>query len=241
MPAYCTDGQLRRAWKIIHEDTDYDVLAELRKRAKDVIDGWIGTVFDVPFCPWLSVTGVADTTLTLDLQDIGYLVVGDTLMFYDNSAKKMGQVAGAVVSISGADVVISGLTGIAAGDEIARYSDVAVSSGRTTRVVGPPPEVNARAIDISRYYGHTDISTLQDATDPVVKAYESALEWGGMIREGTADLTGASAQSIGYLSTIDTEPAMSVSGTEYWGFDPAHPARSDRDTGSDDVDRGLGE
>jgi len=239
MPAYCTDGQLRRAWKVVHEDTDYDVLAELRKRAKDVIDGWLGTVFDVPFCPWLSVTTVVDTTLTLDLQDVGYLVVGDTLMFYDNSAKKMGQVVGAVVSITDAEVVISGLTGIAAGDEIAVYSDVPVSSGRTTRVVGPPPEVNARAIDISRYYGHTDVSTLENATDPVVKAFESALEWGGMIREGTADLTGASAQSIGYLTTINTEPAMNVSDTTTWGFDPAHPARAEGDDG-DNSDLGLG-
>ena len=232
MPAYCTDGQLRRAWKTLHEDTDYDELAELRKRAMDTIDAWIGTVFNVPFCPWLHVNAVDGNTLTIDLQDVGYLKAGDTIMFYDNSEEKMGQSAGTISAVSTATITISGLTGIAAGDEIAVYSDITVSSGRTIRVVGPPPEVNAKAVDVSRYYGHTDLSSLQDATDPIVKSYESAVEWGGLLRDGTADLTGADAQTVGYMTTYETEPAMNVDHPVTWGFDENHPAR-DQDANTD--------
>ena len=236
MPAYCTDGQLRRAWKTLHEDTDYDTLADLRKRAMDTIDAWIGTVFDVPFCPWIHVNTVESTTLTIDLEDVGYLKAGDTIMFYDNSEQKMGQIAGTVATVSAATVTITGLTGIAAGDEIAVYSDITVSSGRTIRVVGPPPEVHAKALVVSHYYGHTDVSSLQNATDPIVKAYESAVEWGTLVREGTADLTGADAQAVGYMSTYETEPAMNVGHPRTWGFDVDHPAQpedADRDTGLD--------
>lgn len=227
MPAYCTDGQVRRAWKTLDADTDYDVIAELRTRAKDTIDGWLGTIYNVPFCPWLHVNAVEGTTLTIDLQDVGYLKVGDTIMFYDNSDEKMGQSAGTVSSVSDATVGITGLTGIGAGDEIARYSDIALENGRTIRVVGPPPEVNARAIAVSRYFGHTDVSSLQDAKDPVVKAYESAVEWGALLRDGTADLTGADAQTVGYMTTYDTVPAINVDGTTTWGFDANHPARAE--------------
>ena len=235
MPAYCTDGQLRRAWKNLHEDTEYSVLADLRTRAMNTIDGWLGTVYEVPFNPWLHVSGVAGSDLTIDLEDVGFLLVGDTIGFYDNSAQAMGEVVGTVTGISGATVAFSGLTGVAAGDEVAVYGDVTIRS-RTRRVYGPPPEAHARAVDIARYYGHTDISTLQDATDPVVKAYESAVEWGTLLRAGTADLTGVVARTVGYLSTYDVEPAINVDSPTTWGFDKNHPARAgtaDRDSGLD--------
>jgi len=236
MPAYCTDGQLRRVWKNLDGDTDYAVLQGLRQRAMDTIDGWIGTIFNVPFNPWLHVSGVASQVLTVDWEDVGFLKVGDTIAFYDNSEITMGQVMGAVSSISNNEVTVTGLTGIAADDEICVYTDVSVGDSRLRRIFGPPPEVNARAIDLSRYFGHTDISDLMNATDPVVKAYESVVEWGTLIIEGVADLTGASAVSVGYMTTYETEPALNLSGPSTWGFDRDHFLQdedADKDTGLD--------
>ncbi|MCW7072061.1 MAG: DUF1320 domain-containing protein [Methanophagales archaeon] len=202
----------------------------------NTIDGWIGTIYNVPFNPWLHVSSVDGSDLTVDWEDVGFLTVGDTIAFYDNSEQKLGQSLGTVAGIADNIVTITGLTGIAADDEICVYTDVAVATSRNRRIFGPPPEVNARALDVARYYGHTDITTLQDATDPVVKAYESAVEWGTLIREGTADLTGAAAVTVGYMSTYDIEPAINLSGPSTWGFDRDHPAQSedrDKDPGLD--------
>ncbi|MBN2566244.1 MAG: hypothetical protein JXB46_11090, partial [Candidatus Eisenbacteria bacterium] len=85
MPAYCTDGQLRRAWKNLHEDTEFAVLQDLRERAMNTIDGWIGTIYNVPFNPWLHVSAVDGSDLTVDWEDVGFLTAGDTVAFYDNS------------------------------------------------------------------------------------------------------------------------------------------------------------
>lgn len=236
MPAYNTDGELRRAWKNLHEDTEYAVLADLRKRAMNTIDGWIGTVFDVPFNPWLHVSAVASLVLTVDWEDVGFLKAGDTIAFYDNSTMAMGQSMGVVSSISNNEVTVTGLTGIAADDEICVYTDITVGDSRTRRIFGPPPEVNAKAVDLSRYFGHTDISDLMDATDPVVKAYESVVEWGTLVRGGTGDLTGATAVTVGYISTYDVEPALNLSGPTTQGFDVNHPSQSqggDKDLGLD--------
>lgn len=235
MPAYCTDGQLRGAWKNLHPDTLYGVLADLRTRAMNVIDGWIGTIYAVPFNPWLHVSGVSDLDLTIDWEDVGFLKAGDTIAFYDNSAKAIGQSMGAVSSIAGNVVTVTGLTGIADGDEICVYTDITLASSRTRRIFGPPPEINARAVDLARYYGHTDLADLENATDPVVKAAKAAADWAVLIRDGTADLTGAAALTVGYMSTYDVAPAITLSGPSTWGFDRDHFLRDQ----GDDKDEGL--
>ena len=233
MPAYCTDGQLRRAWKNLHPDTEYSGLAELRQRAMNIIDGWIGTIYSVPFNPWLHVSAVNDSVLTVDWEDVGFLKAGDTIGFYDNSEQSMGQSMGAVSSITDNLVTVTGLTGIAAGDEICVYTDVTVKNSRTRRIFGPPPEVNARSLDLARYYGHTDLVDLEDATDPIVKAAKAVAEWAILIRDGTADVTGANALTVGYMTTYDAEPAFTLGDATEWEFDPHHFLNPNRDEGLD--------
>jgi len=219
MPAYCTDGQLRRSWPNLSDIADFDALAEMRERVMGEIDTGLACVYRVPFNPWLRITGVATNDLTIGLEDVGFLAVGDTVGFYDTSLKKLGTTQTTVASISGTTVAVAAAGDMAADDELAVLSTGSLPSGATLTWPGPPREVQQIAVAMARFYTHLEHTDLEGSTDAIVAQYERALAWIERATEGLTNILGGSARVPGYHSRDAYTPVFGQDEVSAWGVD----------------------
>ncbi len=220
MPAYCTDGQLRRSWKNLSATVDFDALQELRERVMGDIDAFLASAFAVPFNPWLRVVSVASNNLTLSVYDVSFLSVGDTIGWYDTSEKKMGATTTTVSGISGAVVAVAAAGSIAADDEIAVLTTGSRGDGTAVTWPGPPREVNARAVAMARYLATIEVTDLQEPTDAIVAGHEEAIAWLNRASIGEVEINGATDSLSGMCSTEGHAHSIDVDDETNWDHDP---------------------
>jgi len=220
LPAYCTDGQVRRAWINLDAGIGFPQLQSLREEVMGEIDATIGNVFSVPFNPWLHVVSVDSNTLTLSLEDAAMIVAGDVVGSYDTSEQAMSSVSATVVSVSGTSVVLDDATGIATNDEIGVVTETDIR-GRTVRKAGPPREVEQAAIGLALHLANTRVTDLNEPPPGIVAVYERALAFLGNARRGLAHIAGAERYTVGGLSHEDYAPAFGVDAVdEPWNIEP---------------------
>lgn len=219
MPAYCTDGQLRRSWKNLSSDVEYDDLAELRERVMAEVDTGLACVYRVPFNPWLRVESVMTNDLTIGFTDVCFLAVGDTIGFYDTSIKKLGTTRTTVTAISGTTVSVAAAGAIAEDDEVAVITSGSLPSGATLTWPGPPREVQQIAVALVRYYAHLEQTDAEEPTDALVEQYGRALAWMERATLGLTNIIGGSARVPGYHSNEGYTPVFGQDEATSWGVD----------------------
>lgn len=219
MPVYCPHGRLLRSWQR-QVDASFDDTYDARSRAMDDIDDALNAVIVTPFHAWLRVL-VAGVNLRLSPEDVGFLTVGDTIGFFDNDTKKLGVSTTTVVSIDGNDVVVAGtMTGLSVDDEIAVVWTYE-AGGRTLTIVGPPREVQSRAVALARYYALGDITDLDEPPDTLGDAFVSANEWLEERGSGRGRIKGATYRGVSASATrMEHHPAIDVDDAGNWEEDP---------------------
>lgn len=219
MPAYCPHGRLLRAWQR-QIDADFDDTYDARSRAMDDIDDALNAVLVTPFHAWLRIISKVGTTLTLSPEDVGFLTVGDTIGFYNNETKKLGAVTTTVVSISGNDVTLAGSEAVLTVDDEIAVAWTYEAGGRTLTVVGPPKEVQSRAVALARYYALGDITDLDEPPDTLADAYVSATEWLAERGSGRGRIKGATYRGVSAAATrMEHHPAIDVDDAGEWDED----------------------
>jgi hypothetical protein len=183
------------------------------------IDTALACVYRVPFNPWLHVTGVATNDLTLGLEDVGFLTVGNTVGFYDTSEKKLGTTQTKVTGISGVTVTVAAAGAIAVDDELAVLTSGALPSGTTLSWPGPPREVQQIAVALARYYTHLEMTDLEDTTGAMIAQFDRALSWLEMATLGRTNILGGSARVPGYHSHESYTPVFGQDEVSAWGVD----------------------
>lgn len=220
MPAYCPHGRLLRAWQR-QIDADFDDTYDARSRAMDDIDDALNSVLVTPFHAWLRILAVFSPppSLRLSPEDVGFLTVGDTIGFYNNETKKLGVATTTVVAIDGNDVETASALGISEDDEIA-VAWTYEAGGRTLTVVGPPKEVQSRAVALARYYALGDITDLDEPPDTLADAYVSATEWLAERGSGRGRIKGATYRGVSAAATrMEHHPAIDVDDAGEWDED----------------------
>jgi hypothetical protein len=224
MPAYCTDGQVRRAFAAVRTATVlYAALADLRERVMGEIDAELASAWDVPFNPWLYVVAVGTGSMTIGPADGAYLTAGDKFWFYDNSAVAMGGVLGTVGTITAnADgtytVTYTGAAGLAAGDEIGVVTTSTAGAG-SSKFAGPPRVIEWCAGNMARFYVSTDIMGLSAPPEHIAKGYDEAKDWLQRAARGTVEITGATALGLGSATCYGYHRAINVDDEKAWEVD----------------------
>jgi len=219
MPAYCTDGQVRRAWPFLSASADFDALADIRERVMGEIDAALACAFQVPFSPWLHVTGVASNDLTVSFDDVGFLSVGDTIAFYDESTKKMGTTTTTVASITDTTVTVASAGSIAVNDEIAVVTSVDTPGGRTVQFAGPPREVAMVSIPLACYYAHADLTDFEEVPPALAMKFERALAWLERAAENKVHILGTTSRTPGFHSHDGHTPVFGPDDPSNWAVD----------------------
>lgn len=228
MPAYCTDGQVRRSFAALRTATvDYNAIADLRERVMGEVDAELAPAWDVPFNPWLRVkavgTGGSAGTMTIGPADGAYLTEGDTVWFYDNSAVTMGATLGTIGTITAnADgtytVAYTGMSGLAGDDEIAVVTTSTAGAG-ASKYAGPPRIVEWCAVNLARFYVATDIMAMANPPTHIVKGYDEAKDWMQRAALGTVEIVGGTARSLGSATHEDYTRAIDVDSEQHWDHD----------------------
>lgn len=210
MGAYCTDGQVRRAWPHLAAATLFDALMPLREEASGEIDSMVGNLYPVPFNSWVRISSLSTNDITVVAEDVGLFVAGDAIGWYDTSEKKLGVGTMTIVSISGNVITVDAAAeSLLADDEIAVVTVVTVGE-RTVTKVGPPREVEQCSIGLAAFMAHTRITDLEEPPAGVVDGYERALAFLGNVQKGVAFIQGAAAYSVGGLDREDYHPAFDM-------------------------------
>jgi hypothetical protein len=224
MPAYCTDGQVRRSFAALKTATvDFNAIAELRERVMGEVDAELAAAWDVPFNPWLRVKAVGTGTMTIGPADGAYLTQGDTVWFYDTSAVAMGATSGTIgVITANSDgtytVAYTGMSGLAADDEIAVVTTSTAGAG-SSKYAGPPRIVEWCAVNLARFYVATDIMAMANPPTHVVKGYDEAKDWMQRAALGTVEIVGASAVALGSATHEGYTRAIDVDAESEWEVD----------------------
>lgn len=217
MPFYVTHGQLIRGWKRL-KDTDIDDSYFARERATSDIDDFLAAVVNTPFNAWLRILTLDGNNLTLSLEDVGFLAVGDTIGFYNNSTKKPGTTTTTVTVISGTTVTVADASGMSADDEIAVISTYTYR-GQSVTVIGPPKAIQSRAHAIARYYLAADVLELDDPPSTVSDPYVAAIEWLKERATGVGEIEGATYRGSSMATRMEYTPAIDVDRPENWNED----------------------
>jgi hypothetical protein len=171
----------------LSESNLYAEVEIYRKNAKTDLDGGLGLVMVVPFDAFVTVsaaTNSTNATITVPLLDKLHFAVGDTITFYDNSSnvRAFSTETLDITAISGAVLTLNGewTTPPVADDEICRvleYSDHVV--------LGPPPQIHRRALQLSVYYAKLGIlGGPVPVHDDAADEYRDALAWIEQVKKG---------------------------------------------------------
>jgi hypothetical protein len=224
MPAYCTDGQVRRAFAAVRTATvSYAALADLRERVMGEIDAELAAAWEVPFNPWLYVVAVGTGTMTIGPMDGAYLTAADKVAFYDNSAVAMGATTGVIGTITANSdgtytVAYTGMSGLAAGDEIAVVSTSTAGAG-SSKYAGPPRIIEWCAGNMARFYVSTDIMGLSAPPEHISKGYDEAKDWLQRAASGTVEIIGESSANLGNATHYGYTRALDVDNEKLWEVD----------------------
>ena len=223
MPAYCPHGRILRAWQR-QIDANFDDTYDARSRAMDDIDDALNAVIVTPFHAWLRVIGTTAQVFRLSQEDGDFLSIGDVVGLYDNTNKvlKPRRVTVAQIETQSDGLVAVTYTGTFA---VADNDEVAVvwtheAGGRTLTVVGPPREVQSRAVALARYYALGDITDLDEPPDTLGDAYVAATEWLAERGSGRGRIRGATYRGVSASATrMEHHPAIDVDDPEHWDED----------------------
>lgn len=218
MPSYTTYGQLLRSWQR-QVDAEIEDTEDAREAAMADIDDALNAVLATPFHAWLRILDVfGGNSLRLSPEDVGFLTVGDTIGFYNNTTKKLGVTTTTVESISGNDVVVASAGTMSEDDEIA-VAWTYEANGRTLTVVGPPKEIQSCSRALARYYAMGDIIGLDDPSDSIADAYDHSRKWLEERGRGIGSIKGASYRDQVYSTTLDEQPAIDIDEGVNWDWD----------------------
>jgi hypothetical protein len=184
------------------------------------IDDVLAVVVYTPFHAWLRIIGISTNVLTLPLEDVGFVKVGDTLGFYDNDTTVLRRGASTVVvtGISGTDVTVDDASALSVDDEIAVVWTYEYD-GRTFTQIGPPREIQSKAVHIARYYAMGDIASLDEPADTIQDVYDKAIEWLEERGKGHGLIRGASYKGYAWSNTMGEQPAIDIDDPNEWDHD----------------------
>jgi len=218
MPAYCTHGMLLRAHPQLKDKNDYAAFADIRERAMARVDGMLEPAIKTPLNPWVRVTAVDGSDVTVAAVDVGYISAGDTVVWYDNTSTVLA-VGGVTTAsaVSGATVTLATPGDIAEDDELAVVSEHETSAGRTIRVFGPPQMIHAAALTIAKCLTLEEVIKY-NLTEHMQDEWEATIadlkRWGS----GKGNVWGASYRNPCKSRHIGLPIPMDVDHPKNWRF-----------------------
>lgn len=211
MSTYCPDGEVRKAWSHLSDSNTYTEVEIYRQNAKRDLDGSLGLVMTVPFNAFVTARAAqnhTNATVVVSLVDKLCFAVGDTITFYDNSEKAFSIETMVITGISETVITLDGVWTAPpiTGDEICvvlEYSDHIV--------VGPPPQIFRRALQLSVYYAKLGIlggpvPVHDDATDE----YRDALAWIEQVKKGRETIDDNTVPSYAYSTHEKYHPVTHI-------------------------------
>jgi hypothetical protein len=206
----------------LSESNLYAEVEIYRKNAKTDLDGGLGLVMAVPFDAFVTVsavTNITNATITVPLLDKLHFAVGDTITFYDNSSdvRAFSSETLDITAISGTVLTLAGewTTPPVADDEICRvleYSDHVV--------LGPPPQIHRRALQLSVYYAKLGIlGGPVPVHDDAADEYRDALAWIEQVKKGRETIDDNTVPSYAYCTHEDYHPVTNIGDEAGWKAD----------------------
>lgn len=222
MGAYCPDGEVRKAWSHLSDDNEYDEIEVYRQNAKRDLDGSLGLVMTVPFAVFVTVSAATNTTnatITVPLVDKLSFSVGDVITFYGNSSsvRAFSIETMTITAISGTVITLDGewTTPPVANDEICvvvEYADHVV--------LGSPPQIHRRALQLSVYYAKLGIlGGPVPVHDDATEEYRDALAWIEQVKKGRETIDDNTVPSYAYSTHEDYHPVTNIGDEAGWKAD----------------------
>ena len=217
MGAYCPDGEVRKAWSHLSDSNNYSEIESYRQNAKRDLDGALGLVMTVPFDAFVTVavaTNDTNATITVPLLDKLHFAVGDTITFYDNSARAFSTETMDITAISGVVITLDGTwtTPPVAEDEICIVLEYS-----THVVLGPPPQIHRRSLQLSVYYAKLGIlGGPAPVHDDATNEYRDALAWIEQVKKGRETIDDNTVPSYAYSTHEEYHPVTHIGNEATW-------------------------
>jgi len=199
---------------------DFNELRGYLENAKRDMDGALESAVTVPFDIFSEIsspTNAGAATVTVPLEDSLAFAVGDEVTFYDNVNQAFSSETTTIAAITATYIILVGVWTVppVAQDElckVTRYTDHIV--------LGPPPQIMRRGIQMAVYYGKLGIlSGPIPIHDNAVIEYDDAIQWMKRVKENKEGIDDVTVPHYAYSTHRDYHPVSHVGPEETWHED----------------------